>query len=226
MRPWPWHLTWGPEHVPRAAADLLSSDLGMAQLVCERDHRWAPCPCFPPSPLPQPLGCHSPSSCFFALREQMFMQILASSESARGRVCMCASQCVFVCSWCVHVCEAASKLGPVDLSAAGPPGRGHPASLLLVTLSAGQKDHAAWTLPAGGLGPCPHGPVCGREVIGLCSWDLPGQRPRRRTKGEGAGQQAGAGCQESAVLQIPACALGRSPPREAMALRKSWPEES
>lgn len=116
--------------------------------------------------------------------------------SERSRVHVCVSVRVCVCSWCVHVCEAASRLGPVDLSAAGPPGRGHPASLFLMTLSAGQKDHAAWTLPAGGLGPCPHGPVCGREVIGLCSWDLPGQRPSRRTKGKGLGQQTGAGCQE------------------------------
>lgn len=105
VRPWPWHLTWGPQHAPRAAADLLASDLGMAQLVCERDHRWAPCQCSPSSPLPQPLGCHSPSSCFFALREQMFMQMLASSEPARGRVCMCVSVRVCVCSWYVHMCE-------------------------------------------------------------------------------------------------------------------------
>lgn len=153
-------------------------------------------------------------SCFFALREQMFMQMLAS-QSQREVACACVRLSVCVCSWCVHVCEAASKLGPVDLSAAGPPGRGHPASLLLVTLSAGQKDHAAWTLPAGGLGPCPHGPVCGREVIGLCSWDLPGQRPSRRTKGKGLGgsrlEQAVRKSAVSRFLRVPwaATPLGR-----------------
>lgn len=182
---------------------------------------------FPPSPLPQPLGCHS---ILLFLRPQgadvhANARFLRASERSHVHVCISVRVCV--CSWCVHVCEAASKLGPVDLSAAGPPGRDHPASLLLVTLSAGQKDHAAWTLPAGGLGPCPHDPVCGHEVIGLCSWDLPGQRPSRRTKGKGLGQQLEQAVRKSAVLQIPACALGRNPTREAMgSVRKSWPEES
>ena len=39
------------------------------------------------------------------------------------------------------------------------------------------------------LWPCPLSSCCGREAIGPCRWDQPGQRPSWLPKGEGLGQQ-------------------------------------
>lgn len=150
------HLGSSPRSSGSSRSIVLQTS-GMAQLVCEHDHHMGALSVFSTLPLA--------SAPWMSLSILLFLHLQGSDVRAnarfpRARERLCVHVCVSVrVSVCVHmsvrhVCETASELGPVDFSAAGTQsGAPVPASLLLVTLSAGPEGprrlHTASWSPGG-----------------------------------------------------------------------------